>query len=120
MSSAFSTKFSILLTVDSPNSLFTWILNTPVWFINPLKTLSPVFAFLGTDSPVNAVVSSIDSPSITLPSRGIFSPGFTIIISPTFTSSGLTFNSAFSLKTFAKSGLIFIKFSIDFLELSTA
>ncbi len=48
---------------------------------------SPVFLFCGIDSPV-AIDSSIAlSPFIIKPSVGIFSPGRTIIISPTFTSS---------------------------------
>ena len=90
---AFSTKSRILDAVDSLNSFVTSIFNIPVLLIHPLNTVSFTFAFLGTDSPVNAEVSSIDSPSFTIPSKGIFSPGFTTISSPKLTSSGATFTN---------------------------
>ena len=88
---AFSTKSNILLTVDSPNSFVTFIFITPVKLIEPLKISSPSEASLGNDSPVNAFVSKLVFPSTTIPSNGIFSPGFTTIISPILTSSGSTF-----------------------------
>ena len=98
---AFSTKSKILLTVDSPYSFDTFTKIFPLSFIDPLNTSSFSFASTGTDSPVKALVSSIVVPSIIVPSNGIFSPGFTTIISPIFTSSGSTFSSFPSLKTFA-------------------
>ena len=54
---------------------------------------------LKIDSPVRADVSTIDIPLTTTPSRGIFSPGFTTIISPILTSSGdTTFTSDSNFK----------------------
>ena len=85
---AFSTKSSILLTVDSPNSFVTSNLIVPLKLIQPLSTISPFFASLGTDSPVKAFVSNVVFPSIITPSNGTFSPDFIIIVSPIFTSSG--------------------------------
>ena len=67
------------------------MVRSPFRFINPPKTPVPISTSLGTDSPVRLEVSTMDLPSITLPSRGTFSPGFTIIISLIFTSSGDTF-----------------------------
>ena len=65
-------------------------------------------------------MSIIEVPFTIIPSSGTFSPGFTTIISPTFTSSGFIL-SIFPLRCiFAKSGLISIKLIIDFLDLSTA
>ena len=75
---------------------------------------------LGTDSPVSALVSSIDSPSVTIPSKGIFSPGFTTISSPIETVSGATTTSSPFLLTVAESGLMSIRSEIDFLERFTA
>ena len=117
---AFSTKSKTLLTVDSPNSFVTFIFITPFIFIVPLKTSSPFCTSLGILSPVRAFVSKLELPEITYPSNGIFSPGFTTIISPIFTSSGETSHTLSSLKTFATSGLISIRLEIDFLDLSTA
>ena len=65
----------------------------PVKLIIPDKTLSPILALLGTDSPVNALVSRDVFPLIILPSSAIFSPAFTIIVSPIFIVSGLTLHS---------------------------
>ena len=80
-----------MFTVDSSYSLLTFIFKTPSVFIHPLKTLSPISTFLGTDSPVKAFVSSLEFPSITTPSNGILYPGLIIIISTIFTSSGSTY-----------------------------
>lgn len=87
---AFSTKSKILLTVDSVNFLLTLIFKDPSLFIHPLNTSSSILTFLGIDSPVKAIVFSEDSPSIIIPSNGIFSPGFTNMISPILTSFGST------------------------------
>ena len=43
-------------------------------FVEPLRTLSPALTSTGRNSPVSADVSSSDSPSVTIPSRGILSP----------------------------------------------
>ena len=47
----------------------------------------------GIDSPVRAEVSSVELPLIILPSSGTRSPGFTMMVSPIFTSSGSTCTS---------------------------
>ncbi len=85
---AFSTRSSIFATVLSPNSFSTLILSTPLRFTQPLGTLSPAHTLRGILSPVRAAVFRVLAPSITVPSRGIFSPGFTTMISPIATSSG--------------------------------
>ena len=72
---AFSTKSSILDTVDSPNSFVVLILIRPFIFIQPLITSSPAFTSLGTLSPVKALVLRLVVPSSTMPSIGTFSPG---------------------------------------------
>ena len=98
---AFSTKSRIFEAVDSSNSFVTLIVNIPVLLMQPLRTASPFTDFLGTDSPVRALVSNIDSPSSTIPSNGIFSPGFTTILSPIDISSGSTFTNFPSCSMFA-------------------
>ncbi len=98
---AFSTSSRILLTVDSPNSLVTWAVITPLKFIVPLKSSSPGTTSRGSDSPVKAEVSKVELPEISLLSRGIFSPGLIIIISPTFTLSGSVFTMLSPIFTFA-------------------
>ncbi len=97
---------------DSPKSLVTRIISTPVRLIMPAKTVSPTFTERGIDSPVKAEVSTCELPSKISPSSGIFSPGLTKIRSPTLTSSGetiftepFTFRLALSGRT-AKSALI--------------
>ena len=117
---AFWTKSNIFATVESPNSFSTSIVKSPFLLITPLKILSPLPTSLGTLSPVNAAVSTMELPSITLPSNGTFSPGFTTIISPMLTSSGSTFLMSPFIFKLAKSGLISIRAEIDFLERLTA
>ncbi len=73
----FSTRSSIFDTVESPNSLVVFTLMTPVILMQPLITSSPVLTFRGRLSPVKALVLSDVSPLVTMPSIGIFSPGFT-------------------------------------------
>ena len=63
----------------------------PSTFMLPDKTLSPTFTFCNLDSPVRAAVFNELFPFVTIPSKGIFSPFFTTIISPIFTFSGDTF-----------------------------
>ena len=86
----FSTSSSIFATVDSPKALVTVTFISPVRLMQPDMTFSPTPAVLGIDSPVSAAVSTVVEPSATMPSRGIFSPGFTTITSPGFTSFGST------------------------------
>ena len=88
---AFSTSSKIFATVDSPNSLDTLISKIPLRFIHPLITSSPALTFFGKASPVKAEVSIDAFPETTIPSSGIFSPVFTVIISPILTSVGETF-----------------------------
>ena len=81
----------IFETVLSPYVFSTLIyIGEPVFKL-PLNTVSPVTALRGTLSPVSAFVSRYVSPEVIVPSRGIFSPGFTIIISPIKISDGETF-----------------------------
>ena len=87
---AFCTNSNIFDTVEFSNVFVTFTVNTPVLLIIPLSISFSSFIFLGTDSPVNADVSIKDSPSNIIPSSGIFSPGFTIISSPTQISLGDT------------------------------
>ena len=86
----FSTKSKIFETVESPNSLVVLSLIAPVILMHPLITSSPTFASLGTLSPVSALVFNVVFPSVTIPSIGTFSPGFTTISVPISTSSGST------------------------------
>ena len=88
---AFSISSNILETVDSLNSFVTFILKGLVLFIVPLSTGEFSFTLIGADSPVSEDVSIWLEPSTTIPSRGIFSPGFTTITSEILTSSGFTF-----------------------------
>ncbi len=59
--------------------LVTVIFRTPVVFRVPAKTQSFTFLGTGTDSPVTKAWSTCENPSITLPSKGILSPGLTRI-----------------------------------------
>ena len=70
----------------------------------PERIGSPIPASRGALSPVRATVFKEVAPSITVPSIGTFSPGFTTMISPTDTSSGLTVTTFPSRSTFAVSG----------------
>ena len=83
---AFSTSSSIFETVDSPNAFVTFIVSTPFTLIEPLIICSFIVTSLGKLSPVSEDVSTLPAPSVIIPSRGTFSPGFTTIISPTFTA----------------------------------
>ncbi len=59
----------------------------PYKFIVPLNTSSPVLLSTGRDSPVITDWSIELSPSITIPSTGIFSPGSTLKTSSILISS---------------------------------
>ena len=52
----------------------------------PDKMLSPIFTDIGSDSPVRALVSSMEEPFTMVPSSGTLSPSLITIISPTFIS----------------------------------
>ncbi len=112
LSSAFSTRLIILDTVLSPKHLEVLTLITPDRFTHPDRTSSPTAISLGSLSPVNATVLSDEVPSRTVPSRGIFSPGFTNMVSPTLTSSGETTEISPFRSTLATSGLMFIRCEI--------
>ena len=95
------TKSTILDIVESLYSLFTLQVKVPVWLILPDKISLFSFTYTGSLSPVNLEVSNADSPFIILESTGTVSPGFTIIVSPTFNSSTFTVLVSFSLTKFA-------------------
>ena len=59
----------------------------PFLFILPPIILSSAFLPTGMLSPVSIDSSTLVCPFTTIPSTGIFSPGFTRIISPAFISS---------------------------------
>ena len=117
---AFSTSSNILATVESSNSFVVLTRRIPFPLIQPLITSAPTPTLLGTDSPVKAEVSRKDSPSTTIPSSGIFSPGFMTIILSTSTSSGSTSSISPSTSKFAYSGHISIRAVIDSRDLPTA
>ena len=98
---AFSTRSRIFETVDSPNSFVVFIFRTPVILIHPLTISSPSATSLGRLSPVSALVFRAALPSITIPSIGTFSPGWTTITEPISTSSGSTCSSFPSVSIFA-------------------
>ena len=91
--------------------LVTSTLSKPCLFIVAPMTGSPVFLFTGIDSPVASDSSIKDSPSMTFPSEGIFSPGFMIITSPTDSSDVKTSISCPSTRILA----VFAPNSISFL-----
>ena len=70
--------------------MVTFTVISPVLLIMPARTVSFTLIDLGTGSPVKGNVSTKEEPSITSPSRGIFSPGLIIISSSGLTSSGET------------------------------
>ncbi len=72
-------------------------------------TLSPSALSTGMDSPVSADSLIAVCPSRMMPSTGIFSPGFTMKISPTATSSMPTTVFAPSRSTVASLGASFIR-----------
>ena len=83
---AFSTSSRIFATVESSNSFVTRTFRVPVRLMEPLTMESPSRTSSGMDSPVRALVSRLDAPLITTPSRGTFSPGLIRITSSTSTS----------------------------------
>ena len=104
-SPAFSISANTFDTEEFLNSHVVLILSTPDRFMQPLMTSSPSETSLGMLSPVNALVSIPECPLRTVPSIGILSPGFTTIMLPVITSSGLMRSSFPFISTFAYSGL---------------
>ena len=82
-----STSFKILLAAESEAGRRHRISSTAEVLIAPEKTSFPSKTSTGTDSPVSAELFMSDFPFETFPSTGILSPGFTITVSPGFTSS---------------------------------
>ena len=80
---AFSTRSRILDTVLSPNSLVVRSFSTPVMLMQPEMISSPSPTSRGRDSPVRAAVFRAELPSVTTPSMGTFSPGWTTMTVPT-------------------------------------
>ena len=115
-----STSSRTLATVESSYSLETSTLRTAEMLIVPETISSPAAMSLGTDSPVRALVSRVDSPETTFPSRGTFSPGRISMMSPTATSSGSTVSVEPFLTTWAKSGWMSMRSAMDCLVLPTA
>ena len=91
---AFSTMSRIFATVDSPNSFVVRMRRRPVMLMHPLTISFPGATSRGILSPVRAAVSRVDVPSVTIPSMGTRSPGFTRISVPIATSSGSTSTSS--------------------------
>ena len=69
--------------------------------MQPEMTSWPTVTSLGTLSPVRAAVFRVELPSVTMPSMGTFSPGWTTMMEPISTSSGSTFSRAPSRSTLA-------------------
>ena len=90
LSDASSINSKTFVTVDSPNSFVVLTFNNPFKLIEPEYISESFLTSFGRDSPVKAFVSREDSPSITIPSKGTFSPGLIIINEPISTSSGST------------------------------
>ena len=86
----------------------------------PLSTTDPGDTSLGRGSPVRALVSSVEHPSVTVPSRGTLSPGRTTILAPTGTSEGWTLSTCPSTSRLARSDCRSMRADIDSLVLRTA
>ena len=93
---------------------------TPEMLIAPAGTSSPTVISLGKLSPVRADVSIDVLPLSTMPSSGIFSPGFTLIILSVSTFSGSTVIYSPSIRTSAVSGFVLIREDMLLLDLFTA
>ena len=109
---AFSINDKIFDTVLSPKLLVVRTVITPEMLTHPEKTSSPTPTSRGTLSPVKATVFREVAPSVTTPSRGIFSPGRMTMLSPTDTSSGLTVRVLPSRSTLAVSGRMSIRWAM--------
>ena len=115
-----STSSSTLEAVESSYSLVTSTTILDERFTVPETTSSPGPTSRGRDSPVRARVSTADDPSTILPSRGIFSPGMTAMVSPTETSSGSTVSVLPSRMTWAVSDWMSMRSEMDSLVRPTA
>ena len=83
------TRLIILERLVSEPTFSALNVKLPIWLTVPEKTLLPAFFSTGTLSPVRELSSIKDSPSRTVPSTAILSPGLTITVSPAITSSML-------------------------------
>ena len=91
-------------TVDSAKGRITRIFRVLVRLTQPETATLPGATVRGAVSAVSGEVSSADIPSVTRPSRGIFSPGETIRMSPTFTFSGRVRSAPSAVSTQASWG----------------
>ena len=105
-----STRLMICAKNVSFPVFVTSTFNNPCLLMVAPITGSPVLLLTGIDSPVASDSSIKDSPSMTLPSEGIFSPGLMIITSPTDNSDVKTSISCPSTKILA----VFAPNSISF------
>ena len=104
VAAAFATSSIICESVVSSPTLSALHLSIPSLFIVAALTLSPSVLSTGMLSPVRADSSTAPAPSVTTPSTGMLSPGRTMKISPTDTSSVITSVSTPSLITTAVFG----------------
>ncbi len=80
---ASSTSLAIRAScVSAPTRVASTTIRPPTLTVAPV-TASPVVTSTGTDSPVSIEASTAESPSTTVPSVAIFSPGRTTKRSPT-------------------------------------
>ena len=84
---ASSTSWTIWPRAESLPTRRARNVTLPVVFTVAPITSSPIFLGTGNGSPVSIDSSTADAPSVTTPSTGIFSPGFTITRSPGTTAS---------------------------------
>ncbi len=84
---ASSTRRMICDSAVSLPTLSARTLREPFLLIEPPMTAAPAILSIGMLSPVSMLSSTADSPSTTMPSVAIFSPGRTTKTSPTMTSS---------------------------------
>ncbi len=101
---ASSTSLMIWASAVSAPTLVARKRSKPVRFSVPPITAAPACFSTGIDSPVSMDSSTLEAPSITSPSAGIFSPGFTITVSPAMTDSAGTSISCPARTTCAVAG----------------
>ena len=97
-------------TVSAPTDSARKV-NVPVRFCVDPVTREPSPIRTGILSPVSMDSSTEDVPERTVPSTGIFSPGRTITISPTMTSSvgiSISFSVFFPVSVFASVATVFV------------
>ena len=76
---ASSTSLTICARAESCPTCVASMMSVPFWFMDPPITAELTVLFTGIDSPVISDSSTIESPSITRLSTGIFSPGTTYV-----------------------------------------